>query len=695
MMKRGSFWTIAGLLLALGLGTNLRAQNTETLLREGYDLYQRGRDEEALQKMKALIAQDPSSEEAFRLIQIVEPRVWASIMMKSEEHQAVVRTLMAAATPGAKVHQRDQARIVELVKQLDTGTFPERTRAITTLAGDHGEYAVAYLSTRLGSADTEKRAITMEWLRRMGSESVQPLIQALESSDPLVQAGAATVLGQLKAVQAKPFLASVAAGSSEPMASEAATKALKALGGTDKSAADGLVALANSYYHQDTNYVDPYRVNTTVWSYEGDALVGRDVPQDVYSLKLAEEALYDSLALSPGNHAAEELLASVLLAQAAASAGSSDSAGLASASNLAKALGPKVLDAALKKAIADNRPEVAAAAIDALATFPGAASLGGVSEALANSAKAVRVHAALAAAHESGMAAQAVPVLAEGVALDSVRSVLVIDDQPASRNLVVADLSTRGYFSYGENTGPEGLVQLRSYPIEDAVVVRFNLKGTTAVEIIRMIRRDAKLENLPIALLVDPADMDAAKDQFSDKVQLFIATPPVAEAYEPQLRALVKDVDESRQASILLAGRCAEALGHMDAAVAAPAQSALLASLKGVDDRVRVPAVRALARVGDGSATEALLAILSDASQSDALRGQAAIAAASVANRGGSASQDVVDAIHGVLVGEGSPELHAQLADAAGLLPVDAATKLSLMQALRSRITIGGTGGGD
>jgi HEAT repeat protein len=189
--------------------------------------------------------------------------------------------------------------------------------------------------------------------------------------------------------------------------------------------------------------------------------------------------------------------------------------------------------------------------------------------------------------------------------------------------------------------------------------------------------------------------MDAAKDQFSDKVQLFIATPPVAEAYEPQLRALVKDVDESRQASILLAGRCAEALGHMDAAVAAPAQSALLASLKGVDDRVRVPAVRALARVGDGSATEALLAILSDASQSDALRGQAAIAAASVANRGGSASQDVVDAIHGVLVGEGSPELHAQLADAAGLLPVDAATKLSLMQALRSRITIGGTGGGD
>ncbi|HMS16214.1 MAG TPA: HEAT repeat domain-containing protein [Planctomycetota bacterium] len=697
MMKRGSFWTIGGLLLALGLSTQLCAQNTETLLKEGYDLYQRGRDEEALQKMKALIAADPSSEDAFRLIQTLEPRVWASLMLKGDEHQAVVRTLMNAAIPGAKAHQRDGGRIRELVKQLDTGSWPERQRALTSLVGDHGEHAAAYLIGRLNSDDTEKRAVNMEWLRNMGTESIHPLIQVLESSDPLTQAGAATVLGQLKAVQAKPYLARLAAGSAEPMPKEAASKALAALGGSHSGVASGLVALAEGYYQQDKSVVDPYRVNTTVWSYEGDALVGRDVPGDIYALKLAEEALYDALEVEPGHTGAEELLASVLLAQVAAGAGSSEGGEnpLARAGDLARALGPKVLDAALRKALDDNRPEIATAAIDVIAEIPGASSLGGVGLALGSSAKGVRVHAALAAAGDASMSNQIVPILSEGVALDSVRSVLVIDDQPASRNQVVADLSARGYFSYGVLTGPEGLVQLRSYPLEDAVVIRYNLATSTAADVIRYIRRDPKTEALPVALLVDAKDMDAAKELFSDRVQLFIQTPPVAEAYEPQLRALVNTVDAAREASIQLAARCAQALAHMDPATARSAQPALAAALGGVDDRVRIPALAALARVADGSATDAILALLKDSTQSDGLRGHAAIALASIAKNGGTASADVVEAILGALTGEGSGELFNHLSKATGLLPIDGATRLGLLKQLRSRITVGSTGEGE
>lgn len=695
MLKRGSSGTIACLLLALSACPFAAAQDAETLLREGHDLYMRGRDDEALQKMKAVIALDPSSADAFRLINALEPRVWASLMLKGGEHDAVVRTLMRVAIPGERAHQRDATRIRDLARQLEEGSWPERQRAITQLMADHGEYAAAYLSTRLGSADTERRALNMNWLRMMGTESVQPLIQALESDAALVQAGAATVLGQLGAIQAKPFLAALAASDAEPLAREAASKALAEIGGARPAPVEGLVALADAYYRGDHRYVDPFRRNTTVWAFEDGALAGRDVPSDVYPLKLAEEALYDALALDPAANSAAELLGCVLLAQAVVAEGSDaeEAAPLAAARDLAEALGPAVLNGALRKALRDGRPEVATAAVNSLRSIPGGAKLGGVAEALASDAKAVRIAAALALAAAGETTPQVVAALAEGVAQDSVRSILVVDDQAATRNQIVSDLASRGYFPVGVRTGPEGLSQLGTYPTEDAVVIRYNMADSTAAELVRMIRRDgARTRDLPVALLVDAAEMDQARELFADRVQLFIATPPVADAYEPELRALVRPVDAAREEAIELASSSATMLAHMDPASARGAAGALQAALGGIEDRVRVPAAAALGRIGDGAAVEALLGILTDGSQSDQLRGQAAVALGRIARQSGSAPANVVDAVRETLLGTDSRDLHRDLAVAAGLLPVDAATRAGLLKALRGRITVGSPG---
>ena len=696
MIQRGSLATIACLLLALGSSTTLWGQNAEELLREGHELYQRGRYEEGLQKMKSVLALDPSSEEAFQLVNALEPRVWANIMIKGGEHEAMVKALMDSALPGERSHQRDPARIRELTKTLEQGTWPERTKAITTLLADHGEYGAAHLTQHLNSSDTMRRATTMNWLRRMGTESIHPLIQCLESSDPLTRSGAATVLGQLGARQAVPYLGILAGSDSETMVREQASRALSDMGASASGGAGGLIELASGYYRGDKRVVDPYRRNTTVWSWEEDNLVGRDVPGDVYGLKLAEEALYDSLAMEPGSPRAESLLASVLLAQANAAAGTGEADNpLLLARDLAAAMGPKTLNAALRQALAENRPDVATEAINLLAGMPGAAHMDGIVQALSSDNKSVRIAAALAGSHSKELASQVVPVLAEGVGQDSVRSVLVVDDQPSSRAQIVSDLNARGYFTDGALSGPQGFARLRQYPIEDAIIIRYNLQDATVAEIIRLVRKDEKTTDMPIAILADAGDMEMAKEQYGDRVQLFIESPAVVEAYEPQLRSLVTEVEGSRDAAAKLAADCAHRLAHMDSSLLRGVADALKSALAGVDDRIRVPAVMALGASGDSSASDLIGGILGDGSQSDALRGAAAVALAKLANAGGTASNSVVSMIQDTLKGGGSSELMQHLSKAAGLLPVDGGTRFDLLKELRSRITIGSTGDGD
>jgi HEAT repeat protein len=702
MSMRGTARLVAASVLFF-VSSAAPAQDAEALFREAIDLYERGRDTEALAKMREVLAADPGAELAWRLRATVEGREWARLLARGGEHAAVFQHFFSLALPAARAHAKDPEAIRALIARMEGGDWGDSQKALFQLAADHGEYAVPHLVTRLGSDSTETRAQAMEWLRRLGRQSVLPLIQVLDNPEPMIVANALTVLGQLRDARANPYLLLHASGSGPDLVRSAAQRALRDSGAASAmDPASALLELAEAYYRRDVAVVDPFRATYVAWGADGAALISREVPRDLYHLKLAEEVLFDVLALHADSMPAQVLLASTMLAQAEVAAGApAEEPGaetLRRATELAWALGPQVLDATIRKALADGRPAVAAGAIRLLAAVASAElipGLTGLQEAVTSAYKDVRYEAAitLAALGQAGnypAASQVTAALCEALGQDAVRTVVVIDDREETRNRILADLNARGYFAYGTPSGSIGLAAVRDYPVEDLVIIRYDLQDATPHQVVKELKADPRTSSRPIAMIVEGGTATAARDAFGSSVAAFIEMPVAAEGYEPTLRGLLETTDEAREAATLVAVRAAAALAHLPprgtGVTSGAAVSALAGALHG-DDRVRIPALQALGLIGDPAGLAPAFAVLQDRTASDAVRGEAAVAVARISRSAGSASPEIAAVIAEAATG-GSPGLQAMAARAAGLLPADAAARVALLGGMRPRVHV-------
>lgn len=661
----------------------------QALINEAMDLYRRGNDTAGLQKLQEVLAAAPSSEEVWPAIQAIEFREWANAMIKGGEHQAVVQAIMNLGVPAARAKSADAEAIRGLVAKLDGGDWNERQMALNTLRADHASYAVPVLAERFDSDDTLKRAAAMEWTRRMGLSAVLPLIQIAKSENQRTASNALTILGQLGDRRALPCVAAHVASSNEILR-QAAQRALAEMKAGNSDARGTAIQLAEDYYRRNPDVVSQSEATNAVWRFIDGKAVAHEVPADVYHLKLAEEVLFDALAANPGDRETRVLLTSVLIAEATAGGASEEAKALSQASVMASLEDMDILDGVVSKALADGRPDVATGAINIISGKIGSGSgdrriSPAMSQALDAPAKEVRFAAALAHAENGIHDGRVVPVLMDAVSQTSVRSVLVIDDNPDTRNRIVSDLNAKGYFAYGAPTGASGFARVREYPIEDAVIIRYNLKDTSAVEVIRLLRADERTADRPIGLLCDESELEGARAALEDKVQVIITSPPSVDAYEPQLKTALGELDSARAAATMLAARAATALAHGQPGPAAV--PALMSVLKS-DDSVRGPAMMALGNIGDASASSALLEVFTDSAASSAMRGEAAVAIAKIARATGSLSQDARDAIGTAIKGDGEPEFWTSLGRALGIAPLAANERHDLLSALRSRIKV-------
>jgi CheY-like chemotaxis protein len=688
------------------------AQTAQELLKQAYELVERGRNDEALQKINEVLSKDPSAEEAYQLRNTLQSDQWVRMAIQNNKLDAAVQEIFNRSRPAAAAQTADPETIKKLVEEARGGDFQAQGKAIRTLAANHGDYAVAYLWQDLGSNDTERRVSTIAVLRQLGSDAPLPLIQVLEASEPLVRANAATVLGLTRDDRAVPYLARLASMDEDPTVKAAAAAAFAKFGAPAGGSSGQLyLAVAERYYRRDQRAVNPYRTVYPVWAFvkEGDAstLVAREVPREIYHLKLAEEVLYDLLAIEPNNEEAHVLLGSVLLAQAEFGRNlkaEGDDAPIATATaearQLAATLGAATLSRVVAKAVQDGRADVAEGAVGLLATMLDGNSFGsanGLTTGVAAGIKSVRFASAIGIA---GIAPRAdftgrelvVPALTEALGQDIVRNVLVIDDNSDSRNRILSDLNSRQYFAVGTDNGAVGILRLREFPIEDLVVVRYSMNSAPHVaEIVRAIRSDPRTEKTPIAMVVEASEAEAAKNQYQDKVQLFINSPPVADAYEPQLKPLVAAVDTSREQATLTAAAAASALEHMDprgsVLASASAVDGLRATLKG-DDRVRGPAIRALGRIGDGAATADLLALSKDSAVAEPLRADALVSLARIARAAGATSPDVMAALREAYMAQGSPEFMKSVSRAIGIAPMTLKECVEILTSGRAKAMI-------
>ncbi|HYC78634.1 MAG TPA: HEAT repeat domain-containing protein [Planctomycetota bacterium] len=707
MTQRSTLRAGAAFVLLVCFGTAAVAQDPKQRIKEAYDQVQRGKNDEALKILNDILATDPSSEQALDLRNALEARQWIDVSVADGRLGEVVVQLFARAMPAAAGKTGDVAEIDKLLAEArGTTDWAARRKALTALMHNHGEYAVIRLWNDLGHSEAERRAQAIDWLRGLGADVALPLVQTLRSDNAMIRANAAIVLGMIEDRRSVPYLMMVAERDADESVKSAAAASLRRHGASGGSAVDAGVALAEQYYRRDPRAVNQYRTVYPVWTLvkgeEGaESLVAHEVPRDLYHLKLAEAVLFDVLPMQPDHEAGRTLLASTLLAQSRFGAGvageGEEAAAMKTAAMqsriLAAAQGPAILSRAVTTAIEQGRQDVAVAAIELLAEMVDAESFGdapGLVAALSAPTKATRYAAALAVARirprNHAVGDQVVAALAQALGEDAFRTAVVVDDVGETSRRICADLEARQWFCVAAASGPVGVARLRDYPIEDVVIVRYDLAHGHVSDVIRAVRADERTKETPVFLLVEARDMEAAKANWDGKVQGFIEAPPVGEAFEPALRAATKSLDVGREAAIVTAAAAAEALAMMDprgtGMSSAAAKDALAASLKG-DDRVRMPAVRALGAIADPSTEPALIALLTDANAPENVRGEAAKALARISRAAGRTSPEFGAALREVAFKGGSQAFLMALSEATGLLPVAPQTRLGVMRFAR------------
>ena len=94
----------------------------------------------------------------------------------------------------------------------------------------------------------------------------------------------------------------------------------------------------------------------------------------------------------------------------------------------------------------------------------------------------------------------------------SQKHILVVEDDDGNRELIQELLTFQGYQAVGADSGKQAINQLREHPI-DLILMDISLPDTTGLALMKRIRTEEHLPNIPIIALtahVRPADAEAA-----------------------------------------------------------------------------------------------------------------------------------------------------------------------------------------
>jgi HEAT repeat protein len=618
---------------------------------EAVELYLQGKDAEGLAKLQAVIASDPDGATALAMRDAVSYDLWARLLAKGGDHETVAQDILRRARVPAKARRQDESAIRRLIDDLGSDQFTVRQKAAYTLGSDHGPFAVPYFQKLLGNPrEDDHRVNAMHALSNMGHQVVTPLVQMLSSSDDYLRQNVAIVLANIGDGRAVPSLLRALGAKPGPALKVALDRSLARCGGANgKTAAQAYVDFGRALYSRDPNAVRESGTTGVFWKWNGESVQRVEAPAYLVPLLMAEDCAAVALALDATNGDASTLLIRSLFAQSLAvhsnAGGESGADGLqAGAASwvvptmaIAKSAGRQALYAAQQQAIAENDTDVANALsaalgpIETATEFPVNSSL---TEALKSSDKSVRYNAALAVAaidpkSEFENKDQVVPALLAAAAETIRRQILVIDDVEESRNELVRALRDANYFVTWSPEGLRGLQRAITSPTIDLVIVRSNLKGTSADAVLNELSKDFRTANTPCVILSPEGKSTDDQNTFGQRAAGYVELPLKPEAWGPAVTtALGPDKNEHREWALQLATVAAERLANLampNSGYTFPANAAE-SLLRALDhpDPVRVPAIVALGRIGNPAALDALVGVTKSAEASPEARGAAA-----------------------------------------------------------------------
>lgn len=599
-----------------------------------------------------------------------------SVTLPSLATVCIVASL--CATSSAAEFKNDRDRVRQLANTVATGEWTERQEALGALVDEHGPYAVNGLLRWIGTnADIDAREKAVYAMRRLKGDAVLAMLAALHSDDAMVRRNLCLVLEVAGDARCVPALTTLAANDADVIVRQMASAALAKLGGGASDAATAWKQLAN--HALGARPADDGANAVFFWN--GKEVASRACTPEIYGPAYARLFAEEAIKLAPSDADAQRSLlaayAALLkaiepLGPAPDAPAADDGAGDAMEESGESEETDESEDSDEESTEADGgngqddagegedegedteeeveaAPAVTLDDADALAwrslqpliadllrlggamgpRAKGAAAdiavepIAGATDLLRSPDKRYRYMAALSLAR-AGASQDVVTALADAIAEGSVRQVLVISDNPAEINELIAMIDTRERDAVGEKTGAMGIVRAKESP-KDCVIIRTSVKDVPADHIVGILARDVRTKDCAVVLICNESERERIAGMFGDKVVAVLAAPVSKGMLEPALAAAFDKakLNDERIAADEFARKAAEALAKLDAQSLRPATSALIGAV-GREDAVQVPALMALAKLGAPEAEGPALGVFLNASAS----AQARVAAA-------------------------------------------------------------------
>ncbi len=695
----------AGFLVSTAFAAS--ADDMQKLLKEGVELLQRGRADEANAKFRAVLAADPSSEDAYNLVKSTDHRLFLEMLKAGGSSEQVAARLLELSHQSETAKSQDQDAIRALVqKAVGDSDFGHRSSAVNQLVASHGEYAVPQLAAYLGSNDIDTRANAIIALTRLGPDAVAPLAASLGSGSEMQQRNTAELLARMGDERAVPALLRAAAG--KGAAAESAAAAAAKLGGSG-NAADAYLALAKAYFHGDPQMLRNYDGTFTVWRTDDGKLHGVDVPGFLYNFELAEQACYDGMGVQGASAETAAKLQSMVAmlsfaelaawnnlsaeAQGAESMAATRAA-LDGARALASASGASGLLKALHMATEMQAGQTAALICDAIADLGDGGDIAkgnSLTAALTNGDKTIRYAAALALLRLDPKASFPTSNLVAKLAGDAaseaaIQQVLVIDSDTKNGMNTQRALNGAGFHAVAADSGAGGLLLAKQTGGFDAIVVRDHLGDMSTFKVLDELRRDFRTATVKTVVMAGGADLGAAGGDFQSRGISGVA--PTSDDAKGIVDAVKKALGDATDANAAAANAISIAASHAVAGVRgsafnlADAQGGLLSALRdGAADDVRLAALGALANMANADAAGTLTGVLARSENSAEIRAGAA-KALGTALRGHAPSDAAFEALVAAM-GDASVPVRSAAGAALGAAKLSDAQRAKVLKAHR------------
>jgi hypothetical protein len=341
-----------------------------------------GRYDLAAGRLHGLLEYKPSDADLVKLadqhgiaafLKLRNVRKWYDDPKLDARTKSEVEELIGRVTAAVKKVRGDPKRIAAFIENL-LAEPDERAYAIQELAKS-GTVAVPYLIEAIRSAPLADRGKLVDALRRMGPETLPPILAALDSNDPRLILDVINIARQRGAEAIVPELWYYSAAQSEPEEVRVqATRALSYFLDVPESkllqAKVALTREAERYYNHEVRFSNPAAVSVWRW----DTKTGRVVEgwpgaptipawkaEEYYGLKYAGEAL----ALDPAYAPAQKVWLSLALdkAQEAAGLGATLDKAAPSAHAMLATVSSDLVNAILERALKEDRVPVILATI--------------------------------------------------------------------------------------------------------------------------------------------------------------------------------------------------------------------------------------------------------------------------------------------------------------------------------------------